>query len=74
MVVIVLTFTTLYCFQFSLYHDLHQLCFLYMLYYPVMYYLSESKRVAVNMQGTVFVSKIEIVPIIKNLIYGCLLL
>ena len=38
----------------------HQLCFLYMLSYPVIYSLSERERVEVNMQGTVFtLSKIE---------------
>ena len=66
------TFLTLFI-VFNLLHIMHQLCFLYMLNYPVMYSLSErereraresesereSERVAVNMQGTVYLSQIE---------------
>ena len=33
---------------------MHQLCFLYMLNYPAVYSLSERKRAAAHMQGTVF--------------------
>ena len=36
----------------DIYHSLHQLCFLYILNYPVMYTLSE--RAAVNMLGIMF--------------------
>ena len=42
---------------------MHQLCFLYMLNYPVIYSLSERERVEVNMQGIVFtLERSKIVP------------
>ena len=44
----------------KLYAYMHQLCFIYMLNYPVIYSLSAVReRVAVNVQGTVYQSKIE---------------
>ena len=72
---IVGNFDTVYCFLYALYHyhsidNMHELLFLYILNYPVIYLLSEREiankeraqereRAAAHMQRTVYISKIE---------------
>ena len=61
-------FNTVSCFLFALYH---QLCFLYMLNYPVMYSLSERERERQKACKELFtLARLKIVPTIKNLIVG----
>ena len=69
----VCSFNTLYCFQFALNHKFRQLCFLYMLKYPVMYLQSDRENGSKHARNCVYLSKIGIVPTIKNLICRCLL-
>ena len=68
--VIVFTFNT-FVFRW-LYIMLHQLCFPHMLNYPVIYSLSERESSSKHARNYVYLSKIEIVPTIKNLICRCL--
>ena len=65
-------FFTVYCFQFALYHYLHQLSFRYMPNCPIICTSYLRNRAAVNMQGTVItLAKLKIIPTIKSFIYRC---
>ena len=46
---------------------MHQLCFLYMLNYPVIYLLSQRERERLHMYKELCLPRLKIVPIIKNL-------